>query len=247
MGSLLPHIQCHFIFGMTLYTQCHTSAITMKTCHVFAHTLTAFACTWQPAGAIQAQFAVALTLTPTVVWNRDGEMLVHSEDVSSKTVPRKKKQTVFQRVYAVVTTSKPKRGANVAGRPWIVTFRNVSVEGQVVRARRSSHERRKSRTLCSGLSLWHDAVLFLLRVNPLRGKNDGVRTKQLKPPTPDGTAWPITPQDWERSGFGRRWERLTQHQWSFGRWRRGRSRCGGCGGPNNGTDPDAGFFAVVAS
>jgi len=92
------------------------------------------------------------------------------------------------------------------------------------------------RTLCSGLSLWHYAVLFLLRVNPLRGKNDGLRTKQLKPPTPDGTAWPITPQDWERSGFGRRWERLTQHQWSFGRWRRGRSRCGGCGGPNNGTD-----------
>ena len=163
-------------------------------------------------------------------------MLVHSEDVSSKTVPRKKKQTVFQRVYAGVTTSKPNRGANVAGRPWIVTFRNVSVEGQVVRARRSSHERRKSRTLCSGLSLWHYAVLFLLRVNPLRGKNDGLRTKQLKPPTPDGTAWPITPQDWERSGFGRRWERLTQHQWSFGRWRRGRSRCGGCGGPNNGTD-----------
>jgi hypothetical protein len=92
------------------------------------------------------------------------------------------------------------------------------------------------RTLCSVLSLWHYAVLFLLRVNPLRGKNDGLRTKQLKPPTPDGTAWPITPQDWERSGFGRRWERLTQHQWSFGRWRRGRSRCGGCGGPNNGTD-----------
>ena len=66
MGSLLPHIQCHFIFGMTLYTQCHTSAITMKTCHMFAHTLTAFAFTWQSAGAIQAQFAVALTLTPTV-------------------------------------------------------------------------------------------------------------------------------------------------------------------------------------
>ena len=56
-------------------------------------------------------------------------MLVNIEDVSSKTVPRKKKQTVFQRVYAVVTTSKPKRVANVAGRPWIVTFRNVSVEG----------------------------------------------------------------------------------------------------------------------
>src|SRR5260370_41264789 len=70
-------------------------------------------------------------------------MLVNIEDVSSKTVPRKKKQTVFQRVYAVVTTSKPKRGANVAGRPWIVTFRNVSVEGKVVRARRSSHERRQ--------------------------------------------------------------------------------------------------------
>jgi hypothetical protein len=63
-----------------------------------------------------------------VVWNRDVEMLVNIEDVSSKTVPRKKKQTVFQRVYAVVTTSKPKRGANVAERPWIVTFRNVSVE-----------------------------------------------------------------------------------------------------------------------
>ncbi len=71
MGSILPQIQCHFIFGMTLYTQCNKSAVTMKTCHLFAHTLTAFAFTWQPAGAIQAQFAVALTLTPTVVWNRD--------------------------------------------------------------------------------------------------------------------------------------------------------------------------------
>jgi hypothetical protein len=143
MGSILPHIQCHFKNEMTLYTQCNKSAITMKTCHLFANTLTAFAFTWQPAGAIQAQFAVALTLTPTVVWNRDVEMLVNIEDVSSKTVPRKKKQTVFQRVYAVVTTSKPKRVANVAGRPWIVTFRNVSVEGQVLRARRSSHERRQ--------------------------------------------------------------------------------------------------------
>ncbi len=65
MGSILPQIQCHFIFGMTLYTQCNKSAITMKTCHLFANTLTAFAFTWQPAGAIQAQFAVALTLTPT--------------------------------------------------------------------------------------------------------------------------------------------------------------------------------------
>ena len=65
MGSILPQIQCHFIFGMTLYTQCNTSAITMKTCLLFANTLTAFAFTWQPAGAIQAQFAVALTLTLT--------------------------------------------------------------------------------------------------------------------------------------------------------------------------------------
>jgi len=53
MGSLLPQIQCH------------ASAMTMNTCHVFAHSLTAFAFTWQPAGAIQAQFTVALTLTPT--------------------------------------------------------------------------------------------------------------------------------------------------------------------------------------
>src|ERR1700730_1149188 len=69
MGSILPQIQCHSKNEMTLYTQCNTSAITMKTCHLFANTLTAFAFTWQPAGAIQAQFAVALTLTPT--WTRD--------------------------------------------------------------------------------------------------------------------------------------------------------------------------------
>jgi hypothetical protein len=65
MGSILPQIQCHSKNEMTLYTQCNKSAITMKTCHLFANTLTAFAFTWQPAGAIQAQFAVALTLTPT--------------------------------------------------------------------------------------------------------------------------------------------------------------------------------------
>jgi hypothetical protein len=67
MGSILPQIQCHSKNEMTLYTQCNTSAITMKTCHVFANALTAFAFTWQPAGAIQAQFAVALTLTPTLL------------------------------------------------------------------------------------------------------------------------------------------------------------------------------------
>jgi hypothetical protein len=65
MGSILPQIQCHSKNEMTLYTQCNKSAITMKTCHLFANTLTAFAFTWQPAGAIQAQFAVTLTLTPT--------------------------------------------------------------------------------------------------------------------------------------------------------------------------------------
>jgi hypothetical protein len=30
MGSILPQIPCHFIFGMTRYTPCHTSAITMN-------------------------------------------------------------------------------------------------------------------------------------------------------------------------------------------------------------------------
>jgi len=96
------------------------------------------------------------------------------------------------------------------------------------------------RALCSGLSLWWLAVFFLLQVKHLRRKNDGLRTKQLDPPTPDGAAWPITPQDWERSGFGRRWrwERLKQHRWSFNgeRWRSCRSRCVGRGGPNNSTD-----------
>jgi hypothetical protein len=43
MGSILPQIQCHFIFGMTLYTQWNKSAMTMKTGHLFANTLTAFA------------------------------------------------------------------------------------------------------------------------------------------------------------------------------------------------------------
>jgi hypothetical protein len=96
------------------------------------------------------------------------------------------------------------------------------------------------RALCSGLSLWWLAVFFLLQLKHLRRKNDGLRTKQLDPPTPDGAAWPITPQDWERSGFGRRWrwERLKQHRWSFngGRWRSCRSRCVGRGGPNHRTD-----------
>src|SRR6266487_408671 len=71
--------------------------------------------------------------------------------------------------------------------------------------------------LCAGLSLRRFAVLFLLPLKHLRRKNDGLRTKQLEPPTPDGTAWPITPQDWERSGFGRgwRWERIKHHRWGF--------------------------------
>ena len=87
------------------------------------------------------------------------------------------------------------------------------------------------RTLRAGLSLWRFALVFLLRLQRSRRKHDGLRTKQLDPPTPDATAWPITPKDWERSGFGRklRWKRLKHRR------RRCRNRCVGRGGPYNGT------------
>src|SRR6266516_5757501 len=105
--------------------------------------------------------------------------------------------------------------------------------------------------LCAGLSLRRFAVLFLLPLKHLRRKNDGLRTKQLEPATPDGTAWPITPQDWERSGFGGklRWKRLKHRRRSLngGRWRRCRKRCVGRDRPNHRTDADAGLLVVADS
>jgi hypothetical protein len=101
------------------------------------------------------------------------------------------------------------------------------------------------RTLSSGVSLWRFALVFLLPLQPSRWKHDGLRTKQLDPPTPDGTAWPITPQDWERSGCGRklRWKRLKHRR------RRCRNRCVRRERPNHRTnlpwlDSRRGFLAL---
>src|SRR6266581_5629343 len=60
----------------------------------------------------------------------------------------------------------------------------------------------------------------------------------MKKAPPDGTAGAITPQDWERSGFRRRWSRQGHYRWSFngGRWMHCRSRCVGREGPNHSTD-----------
>src|SRR5450631_1165897 len=75
-------------------------------------------------------------------------------------------------------------------------------------------------SLCSGLQVSVLGLHPLFELYRAKGKGDGLCTKQTRPSTADGTAWPITPKKRMRSRW-RKWEkRFLQYRRSFKRVRR---------------------------
>src|SRR5713101_3831543 len=74
------------------------------------------------------------------------------------------------------------------------------------------------RPLCSGLQVIVADRLVLFWLKRAKGEVDGLCAQQTNPSTAQVTAWPISPQDWVRSGLGR-W--LPQRRGSFKRVRGG--------------------------
>ena len=96
------------------------------------------------------------------------------------------------------------------------------------------------RPLCPGLHVIVLDLLLLFWLSRAKGEGDGLGAKQTHPSTAYLTAFPISPQDWVRSGFGRRlrWRRLhhSRRRCSGLRWRLRPNRWVGRDWPTNRTD-----------